>query len=208
MLKPLLSLCVLLFPAFLSASDEAKDPYMKALVKELDRSFSGLKNSEKTPLYYLGYELTASRYGYLSAKLGALDGDAGSLSNKLDIDARVNSMQLDNTHQVKGGMAWATASQSRDLPVALEGDEDALRARIWEYTDRAYKNAQENFTKVKMNKAVTAAEDDPSPDFSPAKPEIFYETVTLPEPDLAPGASALKSIQPAWPATASSTIPG
>jgi len=184
MLKLLLSLSVLLFPAFLSASDEANDPYMKALVKELDRSFSGLKNSEKTPLYYLGYELTASKYGYLSAKLGALDGDAGYLSNKLDIDVRVNSMQLENPHQVKGGMAWASASQSQDLPVALEGDEDALRARIWEYTDRAYKNAQENFTKVKMNKAVTAAEDDPSPDFSPAKPEVFYETVTLPEPDL------------------------
>ena len=184
MLKLLLSLCVLLFPAFLSASDEAKDPYMKALVKELDRSFSGLKNSEKTPLYYLGYELTASKYGYLSAKLGALDGDAGYLSNKLDIDVRVNSMQLDNTHQVKGGMAWAAASQAQDLPVALEGDENALRARIWEYTDKAYKKAQESFTKVKMNKAVTAAEDDPSPDFSPAKPEIFYETVPLPEPDL------------------------
>mgnify|MGYP001579162908 FL=1 len=122
MLKLLLSLCVLLFPAFLSASEGDKDPYMNALIKELDRSFAGLKNSEKTPLYYLGYELTASKYGYLSAKLGALDGDAGYLSNKLDIDVRVNSMQLDNTHQVKGGMAWAGASQSRDLPVALEGD--------------------------------------------------------------------------------------
>lgn len=192
MFKLLLSLCVLLFPAFLSASEADKDPYMKALVKELDRSFAGLRNAEKTPLYYLGYELTASKYGYLSAKLGALDGDAGYLSNKLDVDVRVNSMQLDNTHQVKGGMAWAGASQSQDMPVALEGNEDALRARIWEYTDRAYKNAQENFTKVKMNKAVTAAEDDPSPDFSPAKPEVFYETVTLPEPDLAAWRGRLK----------------
>ncbi len=184
MFKLLFPLCVLLVPAALSASEEAKDPYLSALVKELDRSFTGLKNSEKTPLYYLGYELTASKYYYLASKLGALDGDADYSSSKLDIDMRVNTMELDNTHQVKGNMAWTSGGQSLDLPVAMEGNEDALRARIWEYTDKAYKKAQENFTKVKMNKAVTAAEDDPSADFSPSKPEVFYETVALPEPDL------------------------
>jgi TldD protein len=192
MFKLLLSLCVLLSPAVLFASEEAKDPYMNALVKELDRSFAGFKNAEKTPLYYLGYELTASKYRYLSAKLGALDGDSEYPGNKLDIDMRVNTMDLDNTHQVKGEMAWASYSQSQDLPMALEGDENALRARIWEYTDKAFKKAQESFTKVKMNKAVTAAEDDPSPDFSPAKAENFYETVTLQEPDLAAWRERLK----------------
>ena len=192
MFKLLLSFCFLLSPAALSASDAAKDPYMNALVKELDRSFSGFKNAEKTPLYYLGYELTASKYRYLSSKLGALDGDSEHLSTKLDIDMRVNTMDLDNTHQVKGNMAWASYAQSLDLPMALEGDESALRARIWEYTDKAFKKAQENFTKVKMNKAVTAAEDDPSPDFSPAKPEVFYETVELREPDLAAWRERLK----------------
>ncbi len=192
MFKLLLSFCVLLFPAVLSASEEAEDPYMNALVKELDRSFTGLKNSEKTPLYYLGYELTASRYRYMSAKLGALDGDADYLSNKLDIDMRVNAMDMDNTHQVKGNTARAGSTQSQDLPVALEGDENALRARIWEYTDKAYKKAQENFTRVKMNKAVTAAEDDPSPDFSPARAENFYETVKPQYPDLAAWRGRLK----------------
>ena len=184
MFKLLLSLSVLLFPAVLSASEAAKDPYMNALVKELDRSFAGFRNAEKTPLYYLGYELTASKYRYLSAKLGSLDVDSEQRGSKLDIDMRVNTMDLDNTHQVKGNMAWANSTQSQDLPVALEGDENALRARIWEYTDKAFKKAQENFTKVKMNKAVTAAEDDPSPDFSPSKAENFYETVELPDPDL------------------------
>jgi TldD protein len=184
MFKRFFSICLFLLPAGLHAGEEAKDPYMSALVKELDRSFSGLKHAEKTPLYYLGYELTASRYHYVSSKLGALDGDSDRLSSKLDIDMRVNAMDLDNTHQVKGNMAWASYTQSQDLPVALEGDENALRARIWEYTDKAFKKAQENFTKVKMNKAVTAAEDDPSPDFSPAAAENFYETVTLEAPDL------------------------
>lgn len=193
MFKLLVSLCIFLPAAALAGPEEAgKDPYMNALVKELDRSFNGLRNAEKTPLYFLGYELTSSKYRYLSAKLGALDGDSEQSSNRLDIDLRVNSMELDNTHQVKGNMAWAGASQQQDLPVTLEGNEDALRARLWEYTDKAYKSAHENFTKVRMNKAVTAAEDDPSPDFSPAPAEKFYETVTLPEPDLAAWRERLK----------------
>ena len=173
MLKLLITLCAFLLPVALLAADGTKDTYMNALVKELDRSFAGFKNAEKTPLYYLGYELTVSRSHYLSAKLGALDSDSAHPSCKPDIDLRVDDMTLDNTHQVKGNMAWTSRTQSLDLPVALGGDEDALRARIWEYTDKAFKKAQQDFTKVKMNKAVTAAEDDPSPDFSPAPAETF-----------------------------------
>jgi len=183
MLKLLLSACLLL-PAAARADEAGKDPVMNAVVKELERSFAGLKKAEPVPLYYLGYAVTINRYGSLSAKLGALDYKTEAPSATLDVDMRVNTMELDNTHQVKGDMAWTNSTQSENLPVALEGNEDAIRARIWEYTDKAYKKAQEKFTKVKMNKAVTAAEDDPSPDFSPVKPEKFYETVTLEQADL------------------------
>ncbi|OIO01639.1 MAG: hypothetical protein AUJ51_07985 [Elusimicrobia bacterium CG1_02_56_21] len=192
MFKLFLSFCIFIFPSVLSASEQSKDLVMNALVKELDRSFSGLKKAEKVPLYYLGYELTKSKVGYLSSKLGALDYETGFETSKLDIDLRINNMELDNTHQVKGGAAWQNYAETADLPVALEGNEDALRARIWEYTDKVYKKAQESFTKVKMNKAVTAAEDDPSPDFSPAAAEVFYETVTLPAPDKAAWSARLK----------------
>lgn len=183
MLKLFLSLCLLL-PSAALAQDADKDPVMNALVKELERSFAGLKNAEKVPLYYLGYEITASKYRYMSAKLGALEYDSPQQSATLDVDVRVNTMETDNTHQVKGGNAWANYPQQVSYPVPLEENEDALRAKIWEYTDKSYKSAQESYTRVKMNKAVTAAEDDPSPDFSAVKPEKFYETVELPEPDL------------------------
>ncbi len=193
MLRTILALLLSSLPAIAGAAQPA-DPVMDALSKELDRSFSGLKKAEKVPLYYLGYELTVSTYHQISAKLGALEYDGGSAGAKLDIDMRVNTMELDNTHQVKGSSAWGSYSQSQNLPVALDGDEDAIRARLWQYTDKAYKAAQEKFTKVKMNKAVTAEEDDPSPDFSAAPPEKFYETVTLKQPDLAAWRDRLKRL--------------
>lgn len=182
MLKLLLSLCLAAPGAM--AQDAASDVVMKALDKELERSFAGLKNAEKVPLYYLAYELTDSRYRGLAAKLGALRYDSPQHNATLDVDVRVGSMELDNTHQVKGGNAWVNYPQQVNWPVPIEQDEAALRARIWEYTDKAYKQAEESYTKVKMNKAVTAAEDDPSPDFSPAPAEKFYETVELADPDL------------------------
>ena len=166
-----------------SAADMKTDAVMNALIKELDRSFKGFQNAEKVPLYYLSYEVTESKTYYLGAKMGAITSDSDYARRNLDIDMRVNTPELDNTHQVKGDYSWANQSQALNLPLAVEDNEDALRARVWEYTDKAYKKAQENFTKVKMNKAVTAAEDDPSPDFSAARPEVFYETVTLPEMD-------------------------
>ena len=182
MLKLLLTLCLAAPGAM--AQDAASDVVMKALDKEMERSFAGLKNAEKVPLYYLAYELTDSRYRGLAARLGALRYDSPQHNATLDVDVRVGSMELDNTHQVKGGNAWANYPQQVNWPVPIERDEAALRARIWEYTDKAYKQAEESYTKVKMNKAVTAAEDDPSPDFSPAPAEKFYETVELADPDL------------------------
>ncbi len=165
------------------AADIKTDAVMNALTSELDRSFTGLRNAEKVPLYYLSYEVTESRTYYLGSKMGATNSDSNYTNRQLDINLRVNTPEVDDTHQVKGDYSWTSQTQPLNLPLTVEDNEDALRARIWEYTDKAYKKAQENFTKVSMNKAVTAAEDDPSPDFSASKPEIFYETTTLPEMD-------------------------
>ena len=165
------------------AADMKTDAVLNAMTKELDRSFKEFKNAEKVPLYYLGYEIIETRTYYLGSKMGAIDSDSDYANRRLDIEMRVNTPEMDNTHQVKGESAWTNYSQSQNLPVAVDENEDALRARIWEYTDKAYKKAQANFTKVQMNKAVTAQEEDASPDFAAAQPEQFYETVTLPAMD-------------------------
>lgn len=194
MLKLLISLFLLLPCSSALAGDAKSDPVMRAMDKELKRSFSGLKKAEKVPLYYMAYEITVSKYGQISAKLGAIESDVRSPSAKLDVDMRVNAMDLDNTHQVKGAMAWTSHSGSHDFSVALDPDEDSIRARLWQYTDKTYKEAQERFTRVQMNKAVTAAEDDPSPDFSAAPVETFYEAAELSEPDAAAWRARVKKL--------------
>ena len=177
------SICAILalaVPAF--ASDAKTDAVMNALTKELDRSFGVMKNVEKTPLYFLGYEVIDTKQYGVSSFMGATDGEHESERRRFDIDARFNDFKLDNTHQIKGDASFNyPVSYTQYIP--MENDENAIRARVWEHTDSAVKRSYEAFTKVKMNKAITASEEDPSPDFSPAKAEVFYETAVFPSFD-------------------------
>ena len=102
---------------------------MRALSAELERSFAGLKKAEKTPLYYLAYNVTDTRAAELSSVAGAVNYEREDSYREIDIDARLNDLTLDNTHQVKAG-----GGQSRQpvfgqlLPV--EDDPEAIRARV------------------------------------------------------------------------------
>jgi len=168
---------------FISAASHAltakNDVVMNALTAELDRSFGGLKNAEKTPLYFLGYEVLDTKSYRVSSFMGATDSENEAERRRLDIDARFNSYRLDNTHQLKGGNADNySASYTQVIP--FDNDTAAIQARVWEHTDAAFKRAYESFARVRMNKAITASEEDPSPDFSPARAEVFYETAAFP----------------------------
>lgn len=163
------------------AQKPADDVVLNAMKKELTRSFDKLKNSEPVPLYYLNYEITDSREFGLSAVLGAVQNERDTHERYLDVDARVGSFSMDNTHEIKGRNAWMNRAEQNQVAVPVDDDEDALRSYIWKWTDAAYKNAQERYTKVKMNKAVTAVEEDTSDDFSKeAVAGTFYEKAAFP----------------------------
>ncbi len=173
---------VLAAPAFAAAVQT--DTVMNALTKELDRSFGVLKTAEKTPLYFLGYEVIDTNQYSVSSFMGAIDSENESQRRRLDIDARFNDYNLDNTHQVKGDKSYNYPTNYTQY-IPLDEDENAIRSRVWEYTDAAFKRSYEAFTKVKMNKAITASEEDPSPDFSTAPAAAFYETADMPSFDKA-----------------------
>jgi predicted Zn-dependent protease len=61
------------------------------------------------------------------------------------------------------------------IPVPIEDDSDAIRTVLWLETDKRYKKALEEFTKVKTNKAVRVKEEDASDDFSHERPDVHIE---------------------------------
>lgn len=182
----------------LPAAGAAADPVMDALGAELKRSFAALKADDpKAPLYYLSYQAVEARTRSLSAVLGSLIHDSSDARRSLDVDARVGSRALDNTHEIKGAESSGhfDASASAELP--LDDDPLALRQAAWAVTDRAYKEAQGRYTKVAADKAVTAGEADPSGDFSPARAYRYAESPPPPPADLSSWRAALKRLSAA-----------
>jgi predicted Zn-dependent protease len=154
---------------------EAESALMKALESELQRSVEKLKNAGEAPLYFLAYRVYDVEDVAISGSYGALDGRRqGGRQRQLDVELRVGSPQLDNTHKVRAegfDMSELMSQFSGLQPVPYEDDEAALRAALWSATDRNFKDAQRKYTKVKANKAVKVEEEDSSADFSVRKAE-------------------------------------
>jgi predicted Zn-dependent protease len=178
-----------------SAIAAESNPVQKAMTQELDRSFTTLKKVSDTPLYFLQYTITDVGQADLSASLGALSEDQTNHNRYLDVDVRVGSPALDNTHEIREESGGFSLSMfGIPFPVSLDNDIDALRALLWSETDRAFKTAQERFIKVKTNKAVKVAEQDTSGDFSSVKPVTFTgETVGIAS-DIQPWRDRIKNL--------------
>ncbi len=173
------------------------DVLLSAMKTELDRSFRGLEHVEKTPLYFLGYEVWDSHNLTLSAVLGALQAENEYRERQLSVDARVGSRKVDNYHQMKGPDAWRYQQNETQFNLPVEDDAAALRASIWRRTDAAFKEALDQFTKVEANKAVTATEEDSSDDFSAAPPVVHYAKTSYPAVDVAAWRDRLRRLSKA-----------
>jgi len=187
--KTLLSVLSLFLCGMASAQGftSQTDPVLNAMRKELSRSMSVLAKAEKVPLYHLAYEITDSRGYSFTAEMGAEDSENIWHVRNLDVDGRIGSYDFDNTHEMKGMAAWDEQEHDGNaITLPIEDDENAIRASIWRWTDKTFKDALERYTKVKTNRAVTAEEDDKSDDFSSGEPvEKYYEVVEPPIIDTA-----------------------
>jgi TldD protein len=164
-----------------SAPKTAATPVLGALQAELAHSLAALRR-EPTPPYFASYEITESSAATLSASCGALLWSGQKRERLLDVDLRVGDYTLDNTHALRGEVEAPFAGYRR-IVVPLDDDPDAIRAAVWLETDRAYKAAVEQLTKVKTNVGVKIEEDDRSADFSREKPEVLIEPVAALELD-------------------------
>jgi predicted Zn-dependent protease len=201
--KGFLTTLLLLLAVVPSAAAETRTPddagkddvLLQALTTELKRSVKGLQAAESpAPLYFLGYQAREGRRYSLGASMGAISHEGDEPLRTLDVDVRVGARELDNTHQLKGrgGRFEFPNVRYTDLPV--DDDAAALRAVVWLETERAFKEALTRFTKVQTNKAVTATEEDASPDFSIEEPSRFYSKVDFPALDKAEWRDRLRKI--------------
>jgi len=176
-------LIVLLWPILAFAQTEKKDILLDSMSEELERSFKVLSSAEKTPLYFMQYEAWQEKGYWVNYNLGALADEGEYDQTVVNADMRLGSRILDNTHEIKGREVYNGNSNSKNIETEILPSDDswAIKSKLWNLTDSAYKNALNQYMKVETNKQVTAQEEDKSGDFSMDKTtDVFYSKAILP----------------------------
>jgi predicted Zn-dependent protease len=143
-------------------ADAERDPVLKAMLTELDRSVQQLFLSGSEKPYFIQYRIEDVEAYSARAEFGALEG-AGHAHHRLAVvTVRVGDHKTDSS----GGNADGFSEQ-----VSLDDDEIALRSALWSATDQAYKRALAAYAQKQA--ALKQVQTQPQAnDFSEEKPLI------------------------------------
>jgi len=145
---------------------------LDAMTAELQRGFTSLghgpaaSNTPQLPPYFLSYSVSDSSAIVIRAQYGALAATGANHLRMADVQVRVGSPKLDNTHGDHRGSAINTV----ELP--LIDDRDAIARSLWVATNGGYGNAIDNYLRVQTEAQVRAKEEDTSPDFAAEPPQV------------------------------------
>ncbi len=137
---------------------------------------TGTPNDKQLPPYFLSYAVSDASAVMIRAQYGALAGSGSNHVRLADIQVRIGSSKLDNTHGEYRGSAVNTV----ELPVV--DDREAIARSLWVATNGGYGNAVDNYLRVQTEAQVRAKEEDTSPDFSTEPPQV---SIAKPAPPLA-----------------------
>ncbi|MBM4363321.1 MAG: peptidase U62 [Deltaproteobacteria bacterium] len=152
---------------------EAESPLLGILAGELSRELEAFRGKEHAP-YFLGLSAVDRRGRSLVASRGGLVSDEAEHDRTLDVDLRVGSAALDNTHRLRGSDdSLRHLGELARLP--LEDDAHAIARVVWATTATEHHRAIEALGRVRADRQVLVAEEDGSPDFSPAPVVITRE---------------------------------
>ena len=144
-------------------------PILQAMQQELQRSVTAYSKADP-PAYFLAYTVTDEDNVNVSGSNGALLSSSDTRDRWLEVQTRVGSYNLDNTHKVEGS---APAWTSPGTQATLDNDIPVLRREIWRETDRQYRAAVQAFIAVQTSKEVQAqSAEQRAPDFSHEEPHV------------------------------------
>jgi predicted Zn-dependent protease len=158
------------------AADRPSQPavpvILTAMHQELDRSMAALSKSDP-PVYFISYTVADRQYTEVSGSNGALLSSTESRARWLEVQTRVGSYQLDDTHKLGDRPpSWTSPGTTP----ALDDDVPVLRREIWRETDRQYRAASEALIKVKTSQQVQVqTAEGAAPDFSSEPPHTHVD---------------------------------
>ncbi|MEC7948443.1 MAG: metallopeptidase TldD-related protein [Myxococcota bacterium] len=161
----------------------ASDPLLESTAAELVRA-AGVLGASEEPLYWMAYGVV-DRHSYaVEATGGAASAPSARHIRLGDVDLRVGSMALDNTHKIRDA-GWFADDPRPIVDLPIEDDPPRATALAWwRATDDTYRAAVRRLIKVRTNDVVKVAREDQSADFSAAEPVVELGPVRPLEVDL------------------------
>jgi len=172
-------------------SPEKKSPVLDVMRAENERELTALAKTGD-PAYYLGYQLVEQRIVSMDAEGGALVTDSDDTARNLDVEVRVGSPKLDNTHQLADDSNGLNQPLQRRGLVPFGSDPQALSNALWVETDRRYHEAVSALGYVKQDQQTLAKKNAADDDFSHEPAETHVEAEAKLEFDKAQWAERLK----------------
>ena len=156
-------------------ADAEKDPVLKAMLEELDRSMSQLQLKGFEKPFFIQYRVEDVDNFETKAEFGSSEGSLRTQQRVARVTVRVGDYKTDSS----GGRGAL-------LLAALDDDPIALRSALWSATDQAYKNALAAYAQKQaaLKQVQTLPQAD---DFSREKPVVSLS-----------GPLALKLDEAAW----------
>ncbi len=121
-----------LVPAQPTRTDAEKDPVLKAMLTELDRSMSLLQLQGFAKPFFIQYRIEEVDDFQTSAEFGSSEGSDHARQRVARVTVRVGDYKTDSS--------GARGDGSLEIAV-LDDDPMALRSTLWTGTDQAYKSA-------------------------------------------------------------------
>jgi predicted Zn-dependent protease len=166
----LLACAAFLIPAITSSAqatraDAERDPILKAMLEELDRSKNDLQLKGFEKPFFIEYRVEEVDAFETKAEFGATEGSSRAHQRIARVTVRVGDYKTDSSGQ-RGDGALQLAS--------LGDDPIAIRSALWQATDQAYKDALDAYAQkqAELKQVQTPPQAD---DFSKEKPILFLE---------------------------------
>jgi predicted Zn-dependent protease len=162
LLASLLSGASLTAAAQQTRADAERDPVLKAMLEELDRSKNELQLKDFAKPFFIQYRIEDVDNFETKAEFGATEGSQLSHQRVARVTVRVGDYKTDSSAgRGDGGLQLA----------ALDDDPIALRSALWSITDQAYKSALSAYAQkqAEMKQVQTPPQAD---DFSKEKAVI------------------------------------
>jgi predicted Zn-dependent protease len=146
-------------------AEAEKDPILKAMLAELDRSKADLQLKGFEKPFFIEYRIEEVDAFETKAEFGATEGSTRAHQRIARVTVRVGDYKTDSSGQ-RGDGALQLAS--------LGDDPVSIRSALWQATDQAYKEALDAYAQkqAELKQVQTPPQAD---DFSKEKPIIFLE---------------------------------